>query len=96
MFNQYSPIIPQTTGLFRRGISFSNFLSNTQKTLNIVNQAIPIVYQVRPIFKNAKTMFRVAKEFSRPNNNTKNIVEENNEINNIFYTNDNNGLSFFI
>ncbi len=59
-------------GLFRRGGNFGganygirpkfdwgNFLSNTQKTLNVVNQAIPIFYQIKPIFNNAKTMFRI-------------------------------------
>ena len=30
----------------RKTINWAGLLSNTQKTLNIVNQAIPIVYQV--------------------------------------------------
>ena len=58
-------------GLFRRSstlgsfgypkpkFNWSGFLSNTQKTLNVVNQAIPIFYQIRPIWNNAKTMFRI-------------------------------------
>ena len=45
-------------GLFR-GFNFSNFLTSTGKTLNVINQAIPIFYQVKPIFNNAKTMLRV-------------------------------------
>lgn len=40
--------------------NFSSFLGNAQKTLGIINQAIPIVYQVKPIWNNAKTMFRIA------------------------------------
>ena len=40
-------------------VNFSNILSTTQKTLNVVNQAIPIVYQVKPLVNNAKTMFKV-------------------------------------
>ncbi len=39
--------------------SWNGFLTSTGKTLNVINQAIPIFYQVRPIMKNAKTMFRV-------------------------------------
>jgi len=39
--------------------SWNGFLTSTGKTLNVINQAIPIFYQVRPIVKNAKTMFRV-------------------------------------
>ncbi len=39
--------------------SFSGFLNGASKTLNVVNQAIPIFYQVRPMFHNAKTMFKI-------------------------------------
>ena len=40
-------------------INWASLLNNTQKTLNIINQAIPIIYQVKPIINNAKTMFKV-------------------------------------
>lgn len=43
-----------------RGINWGNILSNTQKTLGVINQTIPIVYQIRPIVNNAKTMFKIA------------------------------------
>lgn len=43
-----------------KGINWSGILSNTQKTLGIINQTIPIVYQVKPILNNAKTMFKIA------------------------------------
>ena len=39
--------------------SFSGFLNGASKTLNVVNQAIPIFYQVKPMFNNARTMFRI-------------------------------------
>lgn len=39
--------------------SFSGFLNGASKTLNVVNQAIPIFYQVKPMFNNAKTMFKI-------------------------------------
>ena len=48
----------------KKAINWTGLLSNTQKTLNIVNQAIPIVYQVKPMINNAKTMFRIASEFT--------------------------------
>lgn len=47
-------------GVARSGINWGTLLSNTQKSLGIINQAIPIVYQVKPIINNAKTMFRIA------------------------------------
>lgn len=43
----------------KRSFNFSSFLTNTQKTLGVINQAIPIVYQVKPIWNNAKTMIKV-------------------------------------
>lgn len=39
--------------------SFTGFLNGASKTLNVINQAIPIFYQVKPIINNAKTMFRI-------------------------------------
>ena len=56
------------SGLFSRGlgltkaINWGGLLEGTQKTLGVINQAIPIVYQVKPIIQNAKTMFRIADE----------------------------------
>ena len=69
------------TSLFRgHNINWTNILNNTQKTLNVINQAIPVYYQVKPIYNNAKTMFRMLgalKDDDTPNNNTK--IENNNE-----------------
>ena len=48
-----------------KGIKFSSILSGTQKTLNVVNQTIPLVKQVSPVMKNAKTMFKVMNEFKK-------------------------------
>lgn len=41
-------------------INWATFLDGTQKTLGVINQAIPIVYQVKPIIGNAKTLFKIA------------------------------------
>lgn len=41
-------------------INFSNILSNTQKSLGIINQAIPIVKEIKPMVNNAKSLFRIA------------------------------------
>ena len=41
-------------------IDFNKIRSSTSKTLNVINQAIPIYYQVKPIIANAKTLFKVA------------------------------------
>lgn len=58
MYNQYNMGLPNY--MPRRGINWNNILNNTQRTLGIINQAIPIVYQVKPLFNNARTLFKVA------------------------------------
>lgn len=83
------------TGLLSK-INFSSILSNAQKTLNVVNQAVPLYYQVKPVFKNIKTLGRIGKEFrnigSTTNNvNTKENINSTNEtLNNDSNTQDNN------
>jgi len=76
--------------IFKNGINWSTILTNTQKTLNIVNQTIPLVKQVGPVVNNAKTMFKVMNEFKKvetPKNNTSKTIEKidnttNSSINN--------------
>ncbi len=54
------------TGLFSKGLSslktlnWGGLLEGTQKTLGVINQAIPVVYQIKPIINNAKTIFKIA------------------------------------
>ncbi|MDD2378013.1 MAG: VrrA/YqfQ family protein [Bacilli bacterium] len=65
-------------GLFR-GINWGNLISGTQKTLGLINQAIPVVKQITPVLRNTKTMFRVMNEFKKVdtpsiNNKTNNTL----------------------
>lgn len=67
-----------------KGFNWSGLLSNVQKTLGIVNQAIPMVKQVSPIINNAKTMFKIMNEFKKvdtpvTNNNQTNTTTSNNQ-----------------
>ena len=81
------------TAAAARGVSKLNWgtiLSNTQKSLGIINQAIPIVYQVKPIIDNAKTMFKIAgavkdSDSSNSSDSYKSSVQNNEASNN--YTN---------
>lgn len=57
MYNQMNPY--QINSDIKR-INWGNILNNTQKTLNVINQAIPIIYQVKPLVTNARTLFRIA------------------------------------
>lgn len=88
----YMNVAPKV-GLFSRifggNLSFGSILSGTQKTLNIVNQAIPIVKQAGPVINNAKTMFKVMNEFKKVETPVTSKTEKNtqpvetNEINTV-------------
>ncbi|MBE6138478.1 MAG: hypothetical protein E7173_01885 [Firmicutes bacterium] len=75
-FNMYPNMIPNVApvagaskGIFSKllgkGLNWSNILNTTQKTLGLVNQAIPVIKQVAPVMQNAKTIFKVMNEFKR-------------------------------
>lgn len=81
MYNTMPYMMPQVvpkTGLsaLLSKINIASILSNTQKTLSVVNQAIPLYYQIKPVFKNLKTLSKLGKEFS-------NIGNENSTSSNI-------------
>jgi len=103
----YMGAATQSTGgifskLFGKGINWSSILSGTQKTLGIVNQAIPLVKQAAPVMKNAKTMFKIMNEFKKvdtpPSQNTSNNYanKEVSEETIIQSSTSNNGPTFFI
>lgn len=86
-YNPYAMMVPYTAntmmpakaGLFSnliggmKGIKWGTILTNTQRTLGLINQAIPVVKQVTPVVKNAKTMFRVMNEFKKVDEPTSTI-----------------------
>ncbi len=63
-------------GLLSR-FSFSGFLNGASKTLNVVNQAIPIFYQIKPMINNAKTMFRIMGAVKEDDDTTSNAKKTN-------------------
>ena len=58
--NYYNPYMYNRKRFNYKNIDFNKILTNTSKTLNVINQAIPIYYQLKPIINNAKTLFKVA------------------------------------
>ncbi len=66
-------------------INWSSLLSNAQKTLGVVNQAIPLYYQVKPVFKNLKALGKIGKEFTKisgSNNQNSNEIKQESIIDN--------------
>ena len=84
MFNNYGPYMYQAPKTF----NFSNFLNGASKTLNVVNQAIPIIKEVKPIFNNARTVLKIVNGLNT------NITKEDPKV----YKEDqsNKGPNFFI
>ncbi len=67
-------------------INWSSLLTNAQKTLNVVNQAIPLYYQVKPVFQNIRTLGKIGKEFMNSNiksDNSNRNINSNSNNNNI-------------
>ena len=99
MYNAYNMGYPNYNYMPKRGINWNNILNNTQRTLGIINQAIPIVYQVRPLISNARTLFRVATALN--DNDEEESYEESNNKNyndNVSYETkkDSNGPIFYL
>lgn len=65
------------SSLFKNKINWSSLLSGTQKTLNVINQVVPIARQLPPIYKNAKTMFKVMNEFVKVDTPTSTTSQSN-------------------
>lgn len=104
MYNQYNNMGMWPNNYYqnypKRNINWNNILNNTQRTLGIINQAIPIVYQVRPLINNARTLFRVASAINDNDEDEtdNNISNENNYNSNNLYNEkkDSNGPIFYL
>lgn len=64
MFQENPSIINKLE--FLKKLNINNILDGTQKTLNIVNQAIPIFYQIKPLIANTKTLLNLTKIINEP------------------------------
>ncbi|MBQ8233949.1 MAG: hypothetical protein IJZ36_00010 [Bacilli bacterium] len=83
-YNPYFSMPVSKGGMFKnlfKGINFSSILNGTQKTLNIINQTIPVVKEVTPLFRNGKTLLKLMSEFNRNDSNYENINSLNEEVN---------------
>lgn len=103
-YNPYYYMMPTATsglgrgllgGAARGGINWSSILNGAQRTLGLVNQAIPLVKQAAPMVRNAKTMFKVMNEFKKvetPNTNTNNTVSNETITNETVPSSDNTNI----
>ncbi len=89
---------PRLTG----GFSFGRMLGGIGKTLNVINEVIPLYKEAKPLVTNARNAISLLKEFS--NTSTKRIMDNTQKntafikekINNNKEVSDNKkGLTFF-
>lgn len=79
---------PKGMGLFSRitngirSINWGGLLNNANKTLDVVNQAIPLVRQAGPMFNNMRSMLKIAKAFGSETTGTKVSNTNNGQITN--------------
>lgn len=96
-YNFFNPNSYMSQGFQKPGFDWSNFLNNTQKTIGIINQGIPIFYQLKPIWSNAKTAIRVMNEVNRMNKSSGRVepaANTNTNINTSATNNTNNPVFF--
>lgn len=83
------------------GLSFTRVLGGISKTLNVVNQVIPIYKQAKPMISNARNALSLIKEFGnstttrvmeKTNNNLKDVKEK---IQTISKSSNQKGPTFF-
>jgi len=77
---------PTTGGLLNliKGLNISGILDGTQKTLSVINQAIPVIYQVKPLVSNIGTLLKIKNIMNEPisNTTTNSIIEDTKSSNN--------------
>lgn len=77
---------PTTGGLLNliKGLNISGILDGTQKTLSVINQAIPVIYQVKPLVSNIGTLLKIKNIINEPisNTTTNSIIEDTKNSNN--------------
>ena len=97
MYNDYynNMGINMWQGLPKRTFNWNNILNNTQRTLGIINQAIPLIYQVKPLVTNAKTLFRVANAINEKDDINKEEIKETYN-NSYIEEKDSNGPIFYL
>lgn len=57
-YNEFPPYNNYKMSRFKK-INFTALLDGAQKTLSVINQAIPVIYQIKPLYNNAKTALKV-------------------------------------
>ena len=65
---------------FLKGVDIPAFLDGTSKTLNVINQAIPVFYQVKPIIGNLGTLFKITNAMNTNDTGSSVNAASNNSI----------------
>ena len=90
MYNNYYPYSSgygfSGRSLFNSGrnlkFNWSNILNGTQRTLSLINEAIPVIYQIKPVFNNARKIFRIMSDVKEDDTPLKSVNVNTSQNNN--------------
>ena len=86
-----NPSIGSSGLSFLKNLNISGILDGTQKTLGVINQAIPIIFQVKPLVSNLGTIFKISNIM---NDNSENVSVNNKTDGDINIKNKNSPIFF--
>lgn len=101
MFNNgYSPYFNYNNGINTmsglKKINWTSFLDGAQRTLGVINQAIPIFYQIKPLYENARTALRVVNAIKEDDTKVNVVKKEMVQTKKVEPKNSSNGPTYFL
>lgn len=78
-----------------RSFNWRGLVSGANRTLNVVNQTIPLIRQARPMVNNVKSIWQLARAFGNETGNKRsnNLIDKNNNSTNANNISNNNPLN---
>lgn len=64
MFPNLNGSLMKNSFSFLKNINYAGILDGASKTLNVVNQAIPVYYQVKPILSNLNVLKNIQESIT--------------------------------
>lgn len=93
-YNNYGSTMGALSGLKR--FNWSSFLDGAQRTLGVINQAIPLFYQIKPLYENAKTAFKVVNAIKEDDPKVNTVKEETKKENKVDLTKSSGSPTYFL
>ncbi len=60
-----------------KAFNWNGLLNGASKTINVMNQTIPLVRQAKPMFNNMKSILQLAKSFNNETSKQSKLIKDN-------------------